>query len=78
MGLQCNYLSEKKESVENLYCYQLLKLLRLFTLIECSIVKVKVDNKLASLKRTQTKGPHLVLDLKVCTANLVPSFATNF
>ena len=53
--------------------------IQLFPFIECSIVKVKVDNKLASLKRTQmTLGPHLVLNLQICTANLMASFATNF
>ena len=53
--------------------------IRLFPFIECSIVKVKVDNKLASLKRTQMNlGPHLVLNLQICTANLKTSFATNF
>ena len=53
--------------------------IRLFPFIECSIVKVKVDNKLASLRRTQMNlGPHLVLNLQICTANLTTPFATNF
>ena len=28
-------------------------------------------------KKKPTKGPHLVLNLQVCTANLMTSFATN-
>ena len=57
----------KKRKVLKIYIYG--ATLRLFLLIECQIVEVKIDNKLASLKRTHNfkfAGLHSIFNDVIC------------